>query len=153
MDGFDWPQRFGLGLVYEFRYDFRVAADVDWIEWSEAVDRVVLSGGPQDIVVDMDWNDQWVYAVGAEWEFAEGWLVRAGYNHADSPVPNRTLSPLFPAIVEDHYTVGFGYDISDSSEVNFSLQYAPEVSQTNSTFGYTVEHSQTSWQLMYSAHF
>jgi long-chain fatty acid transport protein len=60
---------------------------------------------------------------------------------------------LFPAIVKNHYTLGFGYDFSKTSALNFSLSHAPEVSQTNSMLGYRVDHSQTNWQLMYTHRF
>jgi len=64
---------------------------------------------------------------------------------------------LWPAIEEDHYTVGFGYAFSKQSQVNFALSYVPEVSVTGSgsampmgNGGMLIEHSQTNWQLMYS---
>jgi long-chain fatty acid transport protein len=98
------------------------------------------------------WEDQTVVNFGAAYKASDKLTLRAGLNIANNPIPDATLHYLFPAIVEDHYTVGFGYDISDSSAVNFSLQYAPEVTQTSGS-GFTVDHSQTSWQLMYSAHF
>ncbi|MDR3394109.1 MAG: hypothetical protein P4L70_03820, partial [Parasulfuritortus sp.] len=63
------------------------------------------------------------------------------------------MNYLFPAIIENNYTAGFGYDFSPASAVNFSYVYAPKVTQTNSTFGYTVTHSQTNWQIMYSHKF
>jgi hypothetical protein len=36
-------------------------------------------------------------------------VLRAGYNHANNPIPKDTLSPLFATIVKDHLTAGFGF--------------------------------------------
>jgi long-chain fatty acid transport protein len=79
--------------------------------------------------------------------------VRAGANLASNPIPDKYVHPLFPATIENHYTVGLGYKISDASEVNASLAYAPEVSVTNSNTDTEINHSQTNWQLMYSHRF
>lgn len=132
MEGFDWPQQVGLGVAYNFGYTFRVALDVDWIEWSQAVDRIVIDYGSGSIPFTMDWEDQWVFAVGAEWEFIDGWLVRVGYNHGDSVVPDETLSPLFPAIVEDHATFGLGYR-ARGWQFDAAYEHGFEAEQTNRT--------------------
>ncbi len=155
MEGFDWPQQAGLGLAYHFGYAFRVAVDVDWVEWSQAVDEVVLRGGPADIVFPMKWEDQWVYAIGAEWEFRDGWLARLGYNHGDSPVPDATLSALFPAILEDHVTIGLGYR-ARTWQLDLAYEHAFEAEQTNSNSdplvdpfaGSTQSHEQNTTHLM-----
>jgi len=147
MDGFDWPQQVGLGMAYNFGYAFRLAFDVDWVEWSQAVDTVKIDGLPYNFA--MDWEDQWVFAVGAEWEFANGWLARLGYNHGDSPVPNATLSPLFPAIIEDHGTIGFGYR-ARSWQVDVAYEHGFEAEQTNPApaSGVTETHEQNTAHMM-----
>ncbi|PLX84727.1 MAG: hypothetical protein C0617_06790 [Desulfuromonas sp.] len=117
MEGFDWPRQAGLGISYHVSPRIRLAADVDWIDWEGAIDTIIIrldnpssptAPASRTIRFPMDWKEQWVYAVGAEIEALPGWLLRLGYNHGDSPVPDTTLSPLFPAIVEDHLTAGVG---------------------------------------------
>ncbi len=139
MSGFNWPQQAGLGMSYRLSSRWRVAADVDWVDWSHAMTTVEIKldqpenpGAPaaQVISIPMDWKDQWVYAVGLEYEFVDDWMLRVGYNHADSPVPDMTLSPLFPAVIEDHVTAGLGAR-SDRWQVDVAVEYALPASQEN----------------------
>lgn len=152
MEGFDWPQQAGLGIAYNFGYAFRVAVDVDWVEWSQAVDEVVLRGGPTDIVIPMHWEDQWVYAIGAEWEFSDAWLLRAGYNHGDSPVPDETLSPLFPAIIEDHATLGLGFR-ARAWQLDLAYEHGFKNTQTNPLSGDIESHEQNTVHAMMTWYF
>lgn len=117
MKGFSWPRQAGLGASWRFGKRLRLAADIDWIDWSSAIRtiRIKLSrpdnpAAPrtQEIAFPMNWRDQWVYAVGLEWNPRDTWKFRLGYNHGNSPVPDNTLTPLFPAIIEDHLTGGVG---------------------------------------------
>jgi len=147
MKGFNWPQRVGLGFVYNINYAFRIAADIDWIEWSQALETVTLTGGPEPILFEMDWDDQWVYAIGAEWGFTERWVARAGYNYGESPVPDRTLSALFPAIVEEHATLGVGYH-TYSWKVDLAYEHGFKNEQTNPNTGATESHEQKTVHFM-----
>ena len=82
--------------------------------------------------------------------------MRAGFNYRQATRFRSTyLNALFPANRGTHYTFGVGYAITKASDVNFSMTYAPEVSQTNSTpaavgGGVKSSMSQLNWQLMYS---
>jgi long-chain fatty acid transport protein len=59
------------------------------------------------------------------------------------------LNPLFPAIVEDHITAGLGLDFNEASSLNAALSFALE-NDALAGSGVTSEHSQLSWQLMYT---
>ena len=77
-----------------------------------------------------DWDDQIVLALGLSYKFNDAFTGRVGYNYGKNPIPDEFVNYLWPAIVEGHYTVGFGYAINKQSEVNFGLSYVPEVSVT-----------------------
>lgn len=147
LNGFNWPQQAGLGLMYSVTPTFRIATDIDWIEWSQAVDKVVLQGDNNSILFDMSWEDQWVFALGAEWEFAADYYARVGFNHGDSPVPEAKGSPLFPAIIEDHMTFGLGYT-SLRWKLDIAYVHGLENSQMNPVFGTIEKHSQQSFYTM-----
>lgn len=78
----------------------------------------------------MNWEDQWVFALGAQYEINDSWTVRAGYNYGQNPVPDDTLNPLFPAIVEHHITAGFTYTYHDW-DFDFAFVHAFNNDQTN----------------------
>jgi len=117
-----------------------------------------FAGLDLDATLYQRWDNQTVYQLGGAYQIDKQLTLRAGFNHADNPVPNSYLNALFPAIVEDHLTAGFGYGFNDKQSIDFSLQHALEVSNTNPGNGTTIpavtsRHSQTSFQFIYSHRF
>jgi long-chain fatty acid transport protein len=133
------PQQLGLGIAYEFlQPGVLLETNIKWINWSDA-----------EGYEDFDWNDQWVFAVGAQWEAIDNLFFRAGYNYAENPVDehnNWTAADVvnvqgntlpqyyyetfrvigFPAIVEHHITAGVGYELGESLIINLSYMHAFE---------------------------
>lgn len=158
---FQWPSTYGLGVAYQPSDRFMVAADVKKINWSEVMEDFKMSfesaAGDLDAVMFQDWDDQTVLQLGLAFKATDTITLRAGANISDNPIPDSTVHYLFPAIVEEHYTVGIGYDIPNNGDINFSISYAPEVevkgSNPESNQGLEISHSQLNYQLMYSHHF
>lgn len=154
---FQWPETYGLGIAIQATPALFLAADVKHIGWKDVMKNFTMTYGAMGDAVTFalpqNWEDQTVLQLGGAYKANEKLTLRAGVNISDNPIPDTTLHYLFPAIEEEHYTLGFGYAFDKISEVNFSVQFAPEVKQTNSVQGYTVSHSQTSWQLMYTHRF
>lgn len=155
---FDMPPMLALGLSYNASDKMMIAADIKDVMWSDTMNTVTIIQNGATVPFVQNWKDQTVFALGASYKFTNAFTGRIGANLANNPIPDQYLNMLWPAIVKDHYTVGFGYAVNQASDVNFSLSYAPEVTQTNpNMFGAglagTVKHSQTNWQLMYSYRF
>jgi long-chain fatty acid transport protein len=153
---FQWPETYGLGIAYEGGGAWSWAADVKRIRWSDAMKNFSLrfsnASGDLNITMPQNWKDQTVLALGVQYKLSPGLALRAGYNHAANPVPDSTLNPLFPAIVESHYTVGLGYRIDQADSVAASLAYAPEVQRT-SAMGITSSHGQATLRVNYNHSF
>lgn len=172
---FEWPDTFGIGFSYQVTDRFMLAADVKQIRWSEVMDDFKMTFTADssqsdpfaqgfnlgDTVLDatlyQDWDDQTVFNIGAAYKVTEMITVRAGWNHASNPIPDKYVNALFPAIVEDHITAGLGFDFNNSSSLDFAMSYALESDATGGSLApapgespITSEHSQLSWQLMYS---
>lgn len=150
---FDMPPILALGLSWQVNDKLMAVADIKDVMWNSTMNTVTIvkpDGTP--IPFQQDWDDQIVLSLGVSYKFNDAFTGRLGYNHADNPIPSQYMNFVWPAIVENHYTVGFGYAFDQGSEVNFSLSYVPEVSQTNPG-NFTVDHSQINWQLMYSKKF
>ena len=153
---FQWPATYGVGAAYSADR-WMVAGDIKVIQWSGVMKDFKLtftpdgmSGESADLTMYQDWDDQTVFELGGAYKATDQLTLRAGVNIADNPIPNSYVNPLFPAIVEDHYTAGVGYAFNQQNDLNFSLTYAPEVKVTNSNTGVEITHSQLNWQLMYS---
>ncbi|MDD5363887.1 MAG: outer membrane protein transport protein [Gallionellaceae bacterium] len=170
---FQWPETYGLGIALQATPSLMLAADVKHIGWKSVMknftmtystdgDGVLVGPSSATFQLPQNWKDQTVFSLGAAYKLTDAFTLRAGANLGSNPIPDVYMNYLFPAIVKDHYTLGFGYAFSPLSEVNFSLQYAPEVKATNPDADgdpsngaqpYTTSHGQTNWQLMYSQKF
>lgn len=162
---FQWPETYGIGAAFQATDKIMIAADVKRIGWASVMKNFEMrfvadatqanplaagfAGQTLDAVMFQDWEDQTVLALGASFQTTEELVLRIGYNGSTNPVPDKYLNPLFPATIENNYTFGGGYEINNSSSVNASFTYSPEVSATSAQ-GVTVSHSQFNWQVMYS---
>lgn len=162
MDGFTFAAQAGLGTAVRVSDDWLLTVDLKRYFWDDAIDtiRVVgtdpsVAGAPPRIELPFvfDWRDQWVLAVGGEYRASESVTLRTGYNYGESPVPDGTLTPLFPAITEHHVTLGASV-LRGGVTYEFALEHAFEASQTNDNPnpmvnpfgpGARVDHSQWSF--------
>ncbi|MDO9009286.1 MAG: outer membrane protein transport protein [Thiobacillus sp.] len=153
---FQWPETFGLGVAVQASPEWMFAADWKRINWRDVMKSFTMTytamGDSVTFALPQNWENQDVLQLGLAYKATAALTLRAGASFSDSPVPDSTLNYLFPAIVKNHYMAGLGYAINDRSGVDFSLQFAPEVEQTDS-IGRTISHSQTNWQLLYSMRF
>ena len=118
---FTWPQSLGVGMTHRFKDSHRISADVAWIDWSSAFDEVTfkLSDGdnpafnatfgnsPQD-TLPLDWKDSYAYRLGYEYLLTMTDTFRFGYIYNRNPVPDSTLVPVIPGILEHVVSVGYG---------------------------------------------
>jgi long-chain fatty acid transport protein len=146
---FDQPPVLTLGAGVRPFGALLLAADVQWIRWSEtngarqpkfATDPA-LTGGMQ---LALDWSDQWVLKVGAEYS-ATPWLkLRAGYNYGKSPLdPDRAVENIaFPGVAEHHVAAGVGFDLGRTA-LNLGATWAPEMKGTGSNLAQGVASYET----------
>ncbi len=157
---FQFPSTLTLGMAYKMN-QWLFAADVTQIDWSSVmkdfqlnfkVDATVagFGGAETDVVMKQNWDDQTVLKLGAAYAVNDQLTVRGGLNLANNPVPDKYLNPLFPAIIENHVTMGATYKFNEAHSIAGSLAIAPEVKQTNSQTQAKSTHAQTNIQLMYS---
>lgn len=142
------PQQLGFGAAYQVKeLNLLIEANAKWINWSGAKG-----------YKEFDWDDQWVFNFGAQYQPVSGLSIRAGYNYGKSPVkvhnnwdgsfnpgtgaPNSVSDVQgakvptyyyetfriigFPAIVEQHLTLGVGYQFSETLGINVGYVHAFE---------------------------
>ncbi len=135
---FEAPQNFGLGIAYTPSDRLLVEINVKWLNWSDA-----------EGYDDLDWDDQYVLALGGQYKPTSKLTLRVGYNYAKNQINEHnnfdgsttvkiqgkavntygyeTLRIIgFPAIVEHHVTMGLGYEITPNLNVNFGYMHAFE---------------------------
>jgi long-chain fatty acid transport protein len=157
VEGFDMPPVVGLGLAWQANRQLMLAADIKDVMWGSSMNTVTIyNGGVVAAPFQQDWDDQLVLELGLSYAFNPALTGRVGYNYGKNPIPDELVNYLWPAIMEDHFTAGFGYAVGSQSELNFALTVAPEVTVVGTgpqNTGFTIEHSQVNWQLMYSYKF
>lgn len=137
------PQQVGAGIAYSIpELRALIEFDAKWINWANA-----------DGYKEFDWENQWVFAIGAQFQPRDNLFLRVGYNYGKNPVKEHngfdgTFLPAnvtnvqgkyinnyfyetfrivgFPAIVEHHFTLGIGYNLSDSFSINMGFIHAFE---------------------------
>jgi long-chain fatty acid transport protein len=155
---FQMPASTTVGLAWQASPKLLVAADVKRIGWSSVMKGFSMRydsatmGGNVNFTMPQNWKDQTVVALGGAYQLDDVWTLRAGYNHASNPIPDGTVNPLFPAIVKNHYTAGFGYKLSKSVSVDAAMSHAPTVTVVNTSgqMPLTISHSQTNYQMLLS---
>jgi long-chain fatty acid transport protein len=68
------PQQAGFGIAYQGG-PLLVEADARWMNWAGAKG-----------YEDFDWDDQWVFGIGAQLEAATNLFLRAGFSYGENPV-------------------------------------------------------------------
>ncbi len=155
---FQWPATMAFGVAYKPDSKWLLVADLKVLKWSDVMKDFNLvwtrdDGEVADITFYQDWDDQNVISLGGAYKVNEQLTLRGGANISSNPVPDEFVHPLFPAIVENHYTLGLGYAMSNTSGIDFSMVIAPEVSVTNSNTNMDISHSQLNWQFAYTSRF
>ncbi len=133
------PQELAFGVGAAPLDGLKVGIDLRWINWKDA-----------DGYGDFQWDDQWVFAIGAEYKPIDNLALRIGYNYGKSPIEGGDKNPTnansipnlaapfsdfqiawfnligFPAIAEQHLTLGVGYQFTDTVSVDVSYVRAFE---------------------------
>jgi len=129
----DFPQQAALGIAVQITHAFIAAADVKWINWSDTMDTLAVSG-PEGSQVPMDpgWDDQVVFAIGIAYKVNERFNLRAGFNYGESPINEESAANnlILPAVVETHYSVGADYKLDEHWDIGCHYMYVPENSVT-----------------------
>jgi long-chain fatty acid transport protein len=118
-----FPQIVSGGMSWKFHRGWRLALQVDWIDWSGAFDTLPVKlrhGNNADLNgvagadhlqdnIPLRWRDSFVYRAGLEYALTENFSLRCGYAYGRSPVPDGTLTPLTAVIPEHTLSLGAGY--------------------------------------------
>jgi long-chain fatty acid transport protein len=141
------PQSIGFGVSLNASRDIKLAADFEWINWSNAFDKMTIklsngnnanintmlgNNGTFNLDFPMNWKDAIVLKVGGEYDVNKELTLRLGYAFGNNPVPETTIFPVFPAIVENHIMIGASYKVSAPLTIHAALELGLNKSETAS---------------------
>ena len=142
-----FPQEVMAGTSWKFLPQWRLALQLDWVDWADAFHNLPLSfkggnnarvnaalGSSFEESIPLNWKSEFVYRAGVEFNVTDNLVLRAGYCYGSSPVPDSTLTPLTAAIMENTVTAGIGYHWQRYS-VDLAYQYDFPATQNIGTSG------------------
>jgi len=137
---FDQPQTFTVGASVRPTPILLLAADVQWINWSDTMGENLpqySQSQPTTMPFNMGWSDQWVFKVGAQVTPVRGLDLRVGYDYGKMPLDaSRAFENLvFPAVAEHHFTAGASYAVGSRVTVHLTGMYSPEAEISGSNGG------------------
>jgi long-chain fatty acid transport protein len=122
IEGLALPQEIGVGVGWSALRSL-ISVKVSWLNWNDALNgQRLIATDPDnalapniDRTTRLDWDDQYVVAIGIAYQYNERTTYYAGFNYGNNPVPETTLSPLFsPAIAQKHVTAGAAHEFPSS---------------------------------------
>ena len=131
----DLPENYSLGVAYKVMPALTLAADYQVINYSgvssigNQESNSLSPGGPALGSAQgsgFGWQDVGVVKLGAEYQYNDRWILRAGYNHTQDPVTgsNVTFNIIAPGVVMDHFTMGASYLTATGGVWNVSYDHA-----------------------------
>ena len=147
---FDMPEAYNLGIAVKATPQLTIAADYQRINYGDINSIANPSTNTGDSTMftgftvaslgcsscrGFGWGSVDVYKLGMEYQVNSNLTVRAGYNRTDNPIQSRdvTFNIIAPGVVQDHYTLGFTYNVSKDSEFTMAYMHAPSNSVTGAS--------------------
>jgi long-chain fatty acid transport protein len=132
------PMSVGFGMSYQTTPRLKLALDAEWLNWADAFDKMAMkmSGGTNvninkmigssalNIDFPLKWNNTVIVKLGAEYKVSERFTMRVGYAYGSNPVPTTTIFPIFPAVVENHVTLGGSCKLSKKLTLSGAVESA-----------------------------
>jgi long-chain fatty acid transport protein len=148
---FDQPAVLAGGVSWQATSPLVLGLDVEWINWSSTNGKnqpawkndTNLTGA---MPFNLDWSDQVVLKVGAEYAVTPVWKVRAGYDYGKNPLDKSQAfeSIAFPAIAEHHVSLGLGWNATEALAINLAGTYSPRSKQSGANMGQGIVSYSTS---------
>ncbi len=67
---------------------------------------VLVAGSPAPYTIPQNWDDNWTFGLGADYQCTEELIIRAGYIYLEAPSPTSTMIPV--ASEENQSVISFG---------------------------------------------
>ncbi|VAW50659.1 hypothetical protein MNBD_GAMMA05-2587 [hydrothermal vent metagenome] len=148
IESINLPQQLGIGISHLHDNGWLVAAEINWLNWRNAARATSLTAKNPDnpnapSVINssmlLEWEDQYVFALGARYHLDNQHNFMMGINLANNPVPTENMSPITSAIATKHITMGYSFPWNLNSSLHFAAEYQLPAKKTytnpNQLFG------------------
>lgn len=131
---FDIPATIQGGVAIDISHNLTFMADYKFINYSaiKSISNPSTNQAPLGNAngAGFGWDDVGVIKLGLEWRATPDMTLRVGYSHNDNPVQARDVmfNILAPGVVQDHFTAGAEFKLSDKLSLELAGAYVPESS-------------------------
>lgn len=145
------PQSVMAGVYQELNEKWAVMADVGWQNWSEFGKVDVSYDGPASpsLTKNLNYNDTWHGALGAEYKYSDQWTFTGGAAYDSSAVDDANRSPTLPMGQAYRFGLGTAWQASKSVTLDFAYEFMwvgdMSVNQTSAYRGNVVGSYNNAW--------
>ncbi len=144
LSGMNFPAQYAVGAAVRPLEGLTVAADYKMIYFSNTMKTLNINGAfntntagvagaASSMPLNVGWSDVSVVALAVQYQVGDSSVVRAGYNHCNSPFGDGATTSnnwAFPAISQSHYTLGYTQSFGKNWQTTLAYVNAPPVYQT-----------------------
>jgi long-chain fatty acid transport protein len=119
------PQLVMASAYHQLTDRWAVMANIGWQDWSEfgKQDLTLSATTATKFTKDLEYDDTWHFALGAQYRFAERWLWSVGAAYDTSPVDEDTRTPDLPLDRQIRIGTGVQYDWNENVTVGVAYEY------------------------------
>jgi len=160
---FQMPAKLDIGVSQRLTPQWTVAMDVSRVFWKDVMKDINVAfeanaGGDLYVQLPQNYRDQTILALGTSYVLSPEWTLRAGARFASQALRGETLFAVIPATPTKHLSLGFSYNVSPTSRIDFAYSHALRETMSNSVPPNTsepieVKHSQNNATLNYTLSF
>jgi len=120
------PQQVMASLFHQVNPRWAVLGSVGWQQWSKfgKVEVGVDSNNPTSLTTNLDYDDTWHAALGAQYRLSDPWLLNFGVAYDSKFQGGSTVSPTLPADDAWRFGAGVQNQYSKTFSWGFSAEYA-----------------------------
>lgn len=121
--GMTMPQAVMFSVYQEVTDRLALMANLGWQDWSRfgRVDVSVSSDTTNSLTTDLDYDDTWHVALGADYRISEAWRLTGGVAYDSAMLDDDEVTPALP--VGDTWRFGLGTRYTWSPDVSLSGAY------------------------------
>jgi long-chain fatty acid transport protein len=120
--GLTVPQQVMLSGYHDLTDDLALMGNLVWQNWSDfGKPDIAVAGTNINETANLNYDDTWGFALGAQYAFADGWLWSVGGGFDTSPMSKSQRSPNVP--LDQQYRLGTGLQYSFNEKVTVGAAY------------------------------
>ncbi|HUL51287.1 MAG TPA: TonB-dependent receptor, partial [Candidatus Nitrosotalea sp.] len=121
--GMTVPQSVMAGVYYDLSDKVALMLDAGWQDWSQfgKVDVTVDSANPSSLTANLNYQDTWHVAVGAQYKLNDKWHLTGGVAYDSSAVSDANRSVALPMGQAWRFGVGARFQLNEA--VNLGAAY------------------------------